>query len=100
MPVYSWPINGIEIEPDPGRRWQWRSPASGNRYHLRYHIRLHSAQRSADLTVTMAITNQEIFERSEQGSDVYDYEGIADVEGTLNGRRVKGQAFLEAVPTV
>lgn len=99
-PVYSWPINGIEIKPDLGSRWQWRSPVSGNQYHLRYHVRLHSPHMSADLTVTMAFTDQEILERSEHGTGIYDYEGIGDVEGTLNGRRVQGQAFLEAVPAV
>lgn len=93
-PRYSWPITGIHIEPDPTHTW--RSSLSGNTYYMRYRIRLKSPDMSADLEVTMAIRNQEF---REQAGGLWDYEGIGDVRGELNGRRVRGRAFLEAVPT-
>lgn len=92
-PTYSWPITGIDIEPDPSRTW--RSPFSGYTYNLRYRIRLRSREMSADLTITMTMKNQEF---QEQAGGLWDYEGIGDVKGRLNGRRVDGHAFLEAVP--
>jgi hypothetical protein len=93
-PHHSWPITGVTIEPDPNSAWL--SPASGNTYFLRHRIRLDSPKMSADLTVAMAMRNQEF---QEQAGGLWDYEGIGDVVGTLNGRHVRGQAFVEAVPT-
>lgn len=93
-PRHSWPITGISIEPDSGSAW--RSPASGNTYFLRHRIRLDSPKMSADLTVKMSKRNQEF---QEQAGGLWDYEGIGDVAGSLNGRHVRGQAFVEAVPT-
>ncbi|MGE5234720.1 MAG: lipocalin family protein [Acidobacteriota bacterium] len=93
-PVYSWPIDGIEIRPD--RDSKWTSRRSGNSYYLRQRLRLVSADRSADLTINMAMKDQEF---QEEPGGLWDYEGIGDVRGKLNGRSVNGQAFLEMVPS-
>jgi len=87
-PVYSWPINGIKIEPDPDSIWV--SPASQKTYYLRNRIRLESAERKADLTIEMTIVDQEIVTEKETT-----YAGLGSVQGTLDGQPVNGQVFHE-----
>ena len=87
-PVYSWPIDGIKIEPDPDVTWT--SPTTLKLYHMQYRIRLESADRQADLTITMAINNQEIVTPAETT-----YAGLGTVKGTLEGHPVTGQVFME-----
>ena len=87
-PVYSWPINGIKIDPDPDHIWV--SEATGKSYPLQYRIRLESADRQADLTITMAIDNQEVVTPDETS-----YAGLGTVKGTLEGHPVTGQVFME-----
>lgn len=94
QPLYSWPIDGISIEPDPLSVWS--SPRSGRTYYRRCRVRLSSPVMSADLTISASFDDQEIQEQSE---GLWDYEGIGSVEGTLDGRSVKGMVFLEMVPT-
>jgi hypothetical protein len=93
-PDHSWPITGIKIEPDTAS--VWTSPASGNTHYLRHRIRVDSPKMSARLSVRMSVRDQEF---PEQAGGLWDYEGIGDVTGTLDGQEVRGQAFVEAVPS-
>ncbi|MDD5100124.1 MAG: hypothetical protein PHP66_04150 [Syntrophales bacterium] len=87
-PLYSWPIDGIKIEPDPESKWV--SPVSQKTYYLQYRIQLESVHRNADLTIKMVIDNQEVVTDQETS-----YPGLGSVEGTLDGHPVTGQVFLE-----
>lgn len=89
---HNWGINDINIEVVPGS--EWTSPQSGEKYYMKHNIQLSSAEFPAFLTVTMIRNNQEIV----INDTTVKYEGIARVEGTINGAAVSGQAFVEIQP--
>lgn len=89
--LYRWDTNEISVE--AGQDSLWASPATGQQYAMVHQIHLGSKGSTADLTVTMARQNQEIV----AGSTIK-YEGLAMVEGTLDGKPVKGTAFVELQP--
>jgi len=96
---HSWAIDEVNIEAVPG--FNWTSPKSHESYNTSNRIQLMSDDYSADLSITMITDDQEIYidnEISGKPVKMVKYEGIASVEGTLNGVSVSGQAFVELQP--
>lgn len=96
---YSWAINEVDIEAVPGN--SWTSQKSQKTYATKNRIQLSSDDYPCDLTITMVTDEQEIFINQKIDDipvNMIKYEGIATVEGTLNGLPVTGQAFVELQP--
>jgi|GEM_PF-844369 len=89
-PQYRWNIQDIEITPVSGNTWT--SSASNLTYNTKYSIAL-GGDHPAKLVVTMTWNEQEL-----KVGDTIKYEGLADVEGTLDGTQVEGSAWLELQP--
>ena len=66
----------------------WTSPATGNVYAQQFHVQIPSFQ--ADLTVSVLVQNQEF---PIAASPVY--EGVAKPTGTMLGKPVTGDAWIE-----
>ncbi|MFN8167377.1 MAG: lipocalin family protein [Candidatus Nanopelagicales bacterium] len=91
-----WATQSISIR--PVRSARWTSPATGLTYYTKYRVVLRpsgNAQRhSARLTMTAVFDAQEVAFKG--GRAVY--EGLYKVTGTLDGRRIRGQAWGEVQP--
>src|SRR6185369_16756486 len=74
-----------EFDLAPGRVWQ--STASGASYPIEWRVTIPS--RGIDLTVRAAVEDQEL--RTERSTGVAYWEGAVDVEGTRDGRPVRGR---------
>ena len=70
---------------------RWTSPASGAAYPVTWRVTVPS--RGIDLTVRAAVADQEL--RTERSTGVTYWEGAVDVEGTRDGRPVRGRGYLE-----
>ncbi len=81
------PIHADGFTMEPARRW--RSRATGASYPLEWHI---DVGHKLDLTVRSVLEDQEA--RSAQTGIVY-YEGAVTVEGTDDGKPVRGRGYLE-----
>ena len=89
--AYAWPIDMVDVEPLSGS--MWTSPNTSLQYPQQHRIQLASDTAPVDLTITMVRENQEIVV-----GDTIKYEGLATVEGTLDGQAVTGTAFVELQP--
>ena len=87
----AWPIDMVDVAPLSGS--MWTSPNTGLQYPQQHRIQLASDTTPVDLTITMVRENQEIVV-----GDTIKYEGLATVEGTLDGQAVTGTAFVELQP--
>jgi predicted secreted hydrolase len=83
------PIQVGDFTLEPGA--SWRSPASGASYPIKW--RLSIPKQGLDLTVRAAIENQEL--RTDESTGVTYWEGSIEVEGTHQGRAVRGRGYLE-----
>lgn len=83
------PVRIGEFDLAPGRRWT--SPASGAYYPVEWRVTMPS--RGLDLTVRAALDDQEL--RTDRSTGVTYWEGAVDVEGTRDGRAVRGRGYLE-----
>ncbi len=92
--IHSWAIDEISIEPIGSI---WTSQATGLKYAQHHRIQLLSDDWSADLIVDMVIEDQEIVITVDTAKTIK-YEGLATVEGMLDGQPVKGRAFVELQP--
>lgn len=70
---------------------RWRSPRSGGVYPARWRIRIPRA--GLDVTVTPAFPDQEL--DTAKSTRVTYWEGASRVEGTMVGRAVRGDAYVE-----
>lgn len=91
-----WPITAISIRPVPGH--VWTSPVTGLTYNLKYRVVLGSQSpggEPSELVYTAVFPEQEVaFPNG--GRAVY--EGLYRVTGTLEGKKVTGQAWGEVQP--
>ena len=95
-PEYRWGLKSIEIKPAPD--CTWTSPESKLTYNTKYIITL-TGERTANLTVTLIWNAQELIVKNQTtGHDTVKYEGLADVQGTLDGAAVRGPAWVELQP--
>ncbi len=70
---------------------RWTSPATGARYPVEWRVTVPG--RALDLTVRAAVDDQEL--RTERSTGVSYWEGSVTVEGTRDGRPVRGRGYLE-----
>lgn len=93
-----WAMQSIRITPLSGARNRWTSPATGLTYVTKYRVVLKPAgnpkRHSARFTMTAVFDAQEVAFKG--GRAVY--EGLYRVDGWLDGRRVRGQAWGEVQP--
>ena len=69
----------------------WKSPHSGGAYPMRWRVRVPKA--GIDVTVTPAFPDQELV--TAKSTRVTYWEGTSRVEGTMAGRPVQGDAYVE-----
>ncbi|HYB72564.1 MAG TPA: lipocalin-like domain-containing protein [Candidatus Sulfotelmatobacter sp.] len=69
----------------------WKSPHSGGAYPMRWRVRVPKA--GIDVTVTPAFPDQELV--TAKSTRVTYWEGTSRVEGTMAGRPVRGDAYVE-----
>jgi len=87
---HSWAIDEISIEPVPGSEW---TIPTGQTFYEKYKVTLQSETWPGELTVTLLRKNQIV--ALEEGVEL---QGLASVEGILNGKTVHGQAWIEVQP--
>ena len=69
----------------------WQSPDTGARYPLRW--RISAPALNLELVCTTPMPSQEIV--STRGASPNYWEGAVDYEGTLAGKPIRGQGYLE-----
>jgi predicted secreted hydrolase len=69
----------------------WKSPRSGGTYPIRWRVRVPKA--GIELTVTPLFPDQEL--DTPKSTRVIYWEGASRVEGTMAGRPVRGEAYVE-----
>jgi predicted secreted hydrolase len=73
----------------PGRRW--RSPQSGATYPVTWQV--HIPATGLDVTTAASVDAQEL--RTDGSTGVTYWEGAIDINGTSNGKPVRGRGYLE-----
>lgn len=89
----AWPMTEIKMHPVKGS--EWTSPYTDLTYPMKYRIKLPAGpgRPAVDLSLKTIMKDQEI-----RYKNTDKYEGIMWVTGTLGGKKVRGQAWVELVP--
>lgn len=92
--LMNWNMQDIHVRPIKGS--EWTNPATGNTYYLKYRVDLDasSTTKKATFFMSAAVRDQEAVV---SGRSVF--EGLFDMTGTIDGRKVSGWAFGELQPT-